>query len=126
MWDVSAAGHVSAGEDPRDTAVREAAEELGFEIHPDELRHIATQRERWVLNGGRYLDNEWQEVFLVEREVDIASLRPMHGELEEVTLVSLADFADRVAVRDTSLVGHWQEYRLILAVLGYRLEEDAP
>src|SRR3989337_1145688 len=46
MWDVSAAGHVSAGENPWDTAVREAAEELGVEIRPDELRHIATQRER--------------------------------------------------------------------------------
>jgi len=46
LWDVSVAGHVDAGESPATAAIREAREELGIEIAEEELRHIATIRER--------------------------------------------------------------------------------
>jgi 8-oxo-dGTP pyrophosphatase MutT (NUDIX family) len=36
-WDISAAGHIESGQDSRDTAVRELAEELGVETSADEL-----------------------------------------------------------------------------------------
>lgn len=39
-WACAAAGHVEAGESVRSAAVREAAEELGVQIAPDELEPI--------------------------------------------------------------------------------------
>src|SRR3989344_3250763 len=33
-WQITVAGHVSAGEDPRDAVAREVYEELGFKIKP--------------------------------------------------------------------------------------------
>ncbi len=41
LWDVSVAGHVGAGEDIEDAAVREAHEEIGIDITKDELQKIA-------------------------------------------------------------------------------------
>jgi 8-oxo-dGTP pyrophosphatase MutT (NUDIX family) len=36
-WDVGAAGHVSAGEDYLDTAIRETGEEIGLAIQKENL-----------------------------------------------------------------------------------------
>jgi len=106
LWDVSTAGHVSAGESAIDAAGRETFEELGLSIEPDELRFLATLRESCVLNQGTYFDNEFHEIFLVRREVDIASLRLDPEEVAEVKWVH--DLRP-----DATFVPHAQEYALL-------------
>jgi len=106
-WDVSAAGHLSAGESASDAAVRETLEELGLRIA--EPRHIGTFRESCVLNGGAYVDNEIHEVFVVRQEVDIDRLVLQDGEVDEVVLVD--DFA--AFVKRDDVVPHHDEYGFI-------------
>ena len=106
LWDVSTAGHVSAGESAINAAVRETFEELGLSIEPDELRFLATLRESCVLNQGTYFDNEFHEIFLVRREVDLASLRLDPEEVVEVKWVH--DLRP-----DATFVPHAQEYALL-------------
>src|SRR4051812_39374188 len=86
MWDVSAAGHVSAGESVTEAAVREVEEELGLHVAASELRHIGTMAESSVLNDGTYFDNEIHEIFLVRRDVDLASLSLQETEVDDVVL----------------------------------------
>src|SRR6187549_1019720 len=52
LWDVSVAGHLSAGEDAETAALREAEEELGLELQRSELHHVGSLSERCVLNEG--------------------------------------------------------------------------
>src|SRR5438477_6157990 len=52
LWDVSAAGHLSAGESAIEAAVRETAEEIGLELSSNELSHLATMPQSCVLNKG--------------------------------------------------------------------------
>ena len=52
LWDISVAGHVSAGESAIDAAIREAREELGLSLHARELTHLGTLRWHAVLNDG--------------------------------------------------------------------------
>jgi isopentenyldiphosphate isomerase len=106
-WDVSCAGHISAGESAIDAAIREAEEELGMALEPDELQHVATLRERSVLNGGTYIDNEIHEIFIVRRDVDVSALRLQEEEVGDVRLVTWKEFAllERVA--------HEEEYALV-------------
>lgn len=42
-WDISAGGHINLGESLVDAAVREAREEIGAEITPEELEFVATR-----------------------------------------------------------------------------------
>jgi isopentenyldiphosphate isomerase len=107
-WDVSSAGHVTAGESAIDAAVRETREELGLAIAHEELQHIGSAREECVLNDGAYIDREVHEIFVVEREVDLAALVLQPGEVDEVKLVPI----DALATIER-LVPHEVEYRLL-------------
>src|SRR4051794_2243335 len=107
-WDVSAAGHLSAGETPAEAAVRETFEELGLRITPEELRRIGVIREECVLRDGAYIDKEVHEIFIVERDVDPSALTLQPGEVEDVQLVELDQLANV-----TPLVPHEIEYHLL-------------
>ena len=106
LWDVSAAGHLSAGESAIDAAVRETREELGLTLDRDELKLVATLRESCVLNNNTYYDNEFHEIFVVVRDVDIDALTLDHEEVAEVKWV------DQLRP-DDSFVPHAEEYALL-------------
>jgi isopentenyl-diphosphate delta-isomerase type 1 len=107
LWDISVAGHVNAGENARDAAVRETFEELGLSIDANDFAHLGTLRYQAVLNGGAYRENEFHEVFFVRREVELASLRLDAAEVAEVALVRLEEL-DRF-----ELVPHPESYSLL-------------
>ena len=109
LWDVSAAGHLSAGESSVEAAVRETFEELGLKIDTGELKLAATLIESCVLNNGSYHDNEFHDIFIVRRDVHIASLRLDPEEVAEVKWV------DELRP-DCTFVPHAEEYRLISAI----------
>ena len=108
LWDVSCAGHISAGESAIDAAIREAEEELGIALRPDELRYVASLRERSVLNNGTYIDNEIHEIFIVRRDVDLSTLRLQPEEVDDVRLVTKSEFGL------LDVVPHEEEYALML------------
>lgn len=108
LWDVSCAGHISAGESAIDAAIREAGEELGIALMPDELRYVASLREHSVLNNGTYIDNEIHEIFIVRRDVDLSTLRLQLEEVDDVRLVTREEFAL------LEMVAHEEEYALVL------------
>jgi isopentenyl-diphosphate Delta-isomerase len=120
LWDISSAGHVSAGELAIDAAARELEEEIGLAVPPGELEHIGSHREQWVLRNGSYIDNELHELFLCVRPVDVSALACQAGEVDEVGVVSLEQFRNRVTSRDPELVPHWSEYELVLEILEQR------
>jgi isopentenyldiphosphate isomerase len=107
LWDVSCAGHISAGEPMIEAAIREAREELGLELDAGELKHVASTPASCVLNGGTYIDNEIHEIFVVRREVDLGKLRLQPEEVDDARLVTYAE------LRTLDLVPHGGEYELL-------------
>ena len=93
LWDVSVAGHVSAGESAIDAAIRETFEEIGLRLTPEELTHIATLRFHCELPDG-YVENELHDVYLLRRDVDLATLTLDPLEVAEVRFVSFDDLDD--------------------------------
>jgi len=107
LWDVSVAGHVAAGESAIDAAVREAHEELGLALHPEELTHLGTLRWQAVLNGGAYIENEFHEVFLAIREIDVERFVLNQMEVAAAVLVKPEE------IERYDVVPHDEEYALL-------------
>jgi len=114
-WDVSAAGHLSAGETPAEGAVRETFEELGLRLEPGELQRLGVAREESVLRDGTYIDRELHEIFVVHREVDLSMLTLQLGEVDDVMLVPFGDL-----VKVEPRVPHELEYHLLREVMASR------
>ncbi|HEX8411869.1 MAG TPA: NUDIX domain-containing protein [Thermoanaerobaculia bacterium] len=110
LWDISVAGHVSAGESAIDAAIREAREELDLHIDPAELTHLGTLRYS-VLLRENYVENEFHEVYLLRRDVDLAALTLDPLEVAEVALVAPDD------LERYERVPHEEEYALLLTSL---------
>jgi isopentenyldiphosphate isomerase len=69
LWDISAAGHIEAGESSLLTAQRESEEELGLVVPEEAVRSpLFTVRQESVQNDGKYINKEFCDVYLAELE----------------------------------------------------------
>jgi isopentenyl-diphosphate delta-isomerase len=110
LWDISVAGHVSAGEEPIQAGIREAAEELGLQLEPAEMKHIGRLRYQCSYRED-FIENEFHDVYLVRRDVDITALQLDPSEVAEVLWVRPED------LDQYERVPHGEEYALLLEAL---------
>ncbi len=114
QWDISAAGHVSAGNTAEETAVREVYEELGIRIQPADLEHLTSLNQEYQSPDGLIVDREVVEMFLSRKTFEMAELSPSRDEVSDVAFLSLEQLGERVAGGDPSLVPHSEEYAVLL------------
>jgi isopentenyl-diphosphate delta-isomerase type 1 len=110
LWDISVAGHLSAGESAIEAAIRESREELGLVIDPAALEHLGTLRYQCVVLDD-YIENEIHEVYVFRRHIDVNSLTLDPLEVAEVRWVPHAELPRY------ELVPHGEEYALLAAAL---------
>ncbi|XP_059641061.1 nudix hydrolase 3 isoform X2 [Cornus florida] len=65
LWDISSAGHISAGDSSLITARRELHEELGVILPKEAFELIFVFLEECVINDGKFINNEFNDVYLV-------------------------------------------------------------
>jgi isopentenyl-diphosphate Delta-isomerase len=90
-WDVSAAGHVMAGETIEDAALREVEEEIGLSIKASQLHKIDIRKSINIHPNG-IKDCEFQNVFLSKLEVTLDELKKQDEEVDGLCLLSLEKF----------------------------------
>lgn len=73
-WDVTVGGSAISGEDSRQAAERETLEEIGLALDLSQVRPKLT------IN----FDDGFDDIYLIEREVDLASLRLQEEEVQAV------------------------------------------
>jgi isopentenyldiphosphate isomerase len=86
--DVTAAGHLAAGEATLD-GLREVEEELGLRVAPERLIPLGTRKIEQEIPGGR--DREFHEVFLVFDATPPGDLRLQEEEVNAVFRLYLDD-----------------------------------
>src|ERR1700733_551864 len=117
FWDVSVAGHISSGEGPVEAALREAQEELGITLDSSECRFLFTVADQGALNNGKYVDNEYHHVFLVEKDLDLADFKFSDGEVAEAKFVAVRELQTNLTTDPSGFVPHEEEYRKLFDVL---------
>jgi isopentenyldiphosphate isomerase len=86
--DVTAAGHLAAGEETLD-GLREVEEELGLRVEPERLVSLGTRRVEQEILGGR--DREFHDVFLLFDATPPGHLQLQKQEVEAVFRLELDD-----------------------------------
>lgn len=122
-WDITAAGHVDAGEDAFTTVMREAEEEVGIKISDKcsamDFRYITCYLSEgtYKYEGEDFMDRQFNDCFLLKNQkIDLANVRLQESEVQAVKLCSLEEFEQMV--RDGALVNRKPFYDEILTILG--------
>jgi isopentenyl-diphosphate delta-isomerase type 1 len=111
MWDISSAGHISAGDDPISSAIRETEEELGLTLGEDEFEYLFTIKSQRVLHDGKYINNELDDIYLVEDDFDTSILNFNDGEVSEVKWMHYPEYEKHIDEKDPEYVPWSQEYK---------------
>lgn len=93
LYDTSSAGHIPAGDESLESALRELKEELGITATSDQLHYAGSFRIQYEkeFHGRMFRDNEVTWVYVYEKSVEISSLKLQESEVSEVRWFDLEE-----------------------------------
>ena len=121
MLDTSCAGHLSAGDDALQGALRELEEELDFKIEKEELKYIDSLKLEQTY-GSDFINNEFNDIFYVLTDKDINDFHFQEEEISEIMFVPYEKFREMVKNKQEDLVIHEEELRVLFDFLDNKLK----
>lgn len=109
LWDVSVAGHISAGEKPEISAIREIEEEVGISISKNQLHYIGTSVKK-VIHNINLIDHELHHIYRCSINLNIDTLEIQKDEVAEIKLVPLNKLIIEVKTKNNNFVPHGNDY----------------
>jgi len=120
LWDTSCAGHIEAGAESLETAIRELEEELGLTIDSKSLEYLFTIEDPHITNNGTYIDNELKDQYLLEMDLDPQNLNLQDEEVQDAKLVHFQTLEKALKERPHRFVSHDQQYKKLFSILQTR------
>ncbi|XP_007023537.2 PREDICTED: nudix hydrolase 3 [Theobroma cacao] len=128
LWDISSAGHISAGDSSLITAQRELHEELGVVLPKDAFELIFIFLEECVINDGKFINNEYSDVYLVTTldPIPLEAFTLQDTEVSEVKYLSYEEYRSRLAQEDAEYVPYDvnKQYGLLFDIIRRRYKEN--
>ncbi|MFH1161759.1 MAG: NUDIX domain-containing protein [Candidatus Jorgensenbacteria bacterium] len=115
LWDISLVGHMRSGEKSADAALRELKEELGITVEEHELQFVAAIPSQ--LKDGMLRDNQFSDIYLLRRDVDIEKLEKQKEEVAEITFMPLQELQTLVRKNAGRFVPRTKEYEEMFRLL---------
>lgn len=94
-WDISAAGHITAGDTPAQTAIRETEEELGIRLKPGQLVFVGLLRTVQRIEPNRqksFVHRVFDYTYITRWDGDPHALHLQEDEVAEVAWWPRIDF----------------------------------
>ena len=97
-YDISSAGHISAGNKPLPSAVREIGEELGIRAVPEDFLYVGTRikKSNKEFYGKPFIDNQLSYIYLYKGSVDTDLITLQEEEVESVEWMALDEVIRRL------------------------------
>ncbi len=114
-WDISSAGHVSAGEDDMTSAQREVEEEIGLKLLPENFILIGTVKQTSERTG--YINKEVNPVYVVKMDLEPKKIKKQEEEVSEVKFLPYKELKKVIEAKDQTFVQHPAEYKLLFEFL---------
>lgn len=109
LWDVSVAGHISAGEKPEISAIREIEEEVGILISKNQLQYIGTSTKK-VIHSINLIDFELHHIYVCSINFNIDTLKIQKEEVAEIKLIPLNKLIIELKTKNNNFVPHGNDY----------------
>ncbi|XP_023735091.1 nudix hydrolase 3 [Lactuca sativa] len=106
LWDISSAGHISAGDSSLITARRELQEELGLTLPNDAFELLFVFLQQSVTNNGNFINNEFDDVYLVTTvsPIPLEAFTLQESEVSAVKYISIEEYKQALAKEDPEYV----------------------
>ncbi|CAA0838282.1 Nudix hydrolase 3 [Striga hermonthica] len=128
LWDISSAGHISAGDPSLVTARRELQEELGITLPKDAFELLFVFLQECTINDGKYINNEYNDVYLVTTidPIPLEAFTLQESEVSAVKYVSLEDYKSLLAKEDPEYVPYDVDgqYGQLFEILSKRYKQN--
>ncbi|KAK1435967.1 hypothetical protein QVD17_01740 [Tagetes erecta] len=106
LWDISSAGHISAGDSSLVSARRELQEELGLTLPNDAFELLFVFLQHSVTNNGTFINNEFDDVYLVTTvaPIPLEAFTLQESEVSAVKYISLEEYKQAITKEDPQYV----------------------
>nr|XP_018453399.1 PREDICTED: nudix hydrolase 3-like [Raphanus sativus] len=106
QWDISSAGHISAGETSLISAQRELEEELGVKLPKDAFEKLFVFLQECVINDGKFINNEFNDVYLVTilHPIPLEAFTLQKEEVSAVKYIPYEEYRDLLSKEDPAYV----------------------
>ena len=94
MWDITAGGHVLAGEFGFQAIIREAKEELGINLNKNDITFIGSSISTNIKNN--IINRHFNEYYVANKDVDETSLILQKDEVSEVKWIDKGDIIQKI------------------------------
>ncbi|MEJ1223573.1 NUDIX hydrolase [Sediminicola sp. 1XM1-17] len=101
LWDVSVAGHIGAGEDLVESAIREVSEEIGLVVTKKEIRKVGVFKSVKELRAD-FIDCEFHHTYISELNTSLDNLKKQESEVKALALIPLPVFIDELRQNNSS------------------------
>ena len=112
MLDISSAGHLSAGDDSLDGAIRELKEELNLDVNKEELQFIKTIK-RSSKYTSTFINNEFDDLYILRTDKTINDMKFQEEEISEIFFVPYKEFKDMFNNKQPDLLRHDEEFDIL-------------
>ncbi|MCL2756348.1 MAG: NUDIX domain-containing protein [Firmicutes bacterium] len=110
LWDLTIAGHMSAGEFPMDALFKESMEEVGVILPRDlkvsDLKHLKTFRDSRAVRED-FIENQFVNLYVIHKDVNLKDIVLKLDEVEEVKKVSIYEMKEMAERGETHPRTQW-------------------
>ncbi|XP_004499436.1 nudix hydrolase 3 [Cicer arietinum] len=128
LWDISSAGHISAGDSSLVTARRELEEELGVTLPKDAFELIFVFLQECVTNDGKFINNEYNDVYLVTTidPIPLEAFTLQETEVSDTKYIAYDEYKRSLAKEDSDYVPYdvHGQYGQLFDIIEKRYKEN--
>ncbi len=119
LWDISAAGHIGAGEEPAVSCAREIEEELGLKINVEDLKFYGI-KEINIINSA-INNNEFGYIYFLKFDGDVKQLKLQKEEVQETKFILIDELEEELNLNPESFCPYEEHWFEMLSELRKRL-----
>lgn len=98
MWDISVAGHISAGQDSVSAAAREINEEisvaLGYTVNIKDFRYMFSYRVEQKFSND-FIERQFYDFFILRKsDINVSSIKIQESEVQNIKFVDVSTFIE--------------------------------